>query len=83
MVGLREPPSARVHLSRAARGAGQPPCVRACAACGCACACYHFTLGFIDEVCRSVMDVERVTAMAVSAVEMRDMYASRTTGTLE
>tara|TARA_B100000780_G_scaffold242757_1_gene185701 strand:- start:822 stop:971 length:150 start_codon:yes stop_codon:yes gene_type:complete len=39
---------------------------------------------FIDEVCRSVMDAERETAMAVFAcVEMRDMYASRTTGTLE
>ena len=39
---------------------------------------------FIDEVCRLVMDVERVTAAAVSAcMEMRDMYASRTTGTLK
>ena len=39
---------------------------------------------FIDEVCLSVMDAEREIAMAVSAcVEMREMYASRTTGTLE
>ena len=39
---------------------------------------------FVDEVCCSVMDVDRETAMAVSAcVEMRDMYASRTTGTWE
>jgi hypothetical protein len=39
---------------------------------------------FIDEECCSVMDAERETAMAVSAcVEMRDMYASRTTGTWE
>ena len=39
---------------------------------------------FMDEECCSVMDSERETAMAESAcVEMRDMYASRTTGTWE
>ena len=39
---------------------------------------------FMDEECCSTMDLDRETAMAVSAcVEMRDMYASRTTGTWE
>ena len=37
---------------------------------------------FVDEVCCSTMDLDRETAMAVSVyAEMRDMYASRTTGT--
>ena len=39
---------------------------------------------FMDGVCCSIMNLDRETAMAAPAcVEMRDIYASRTTGTWE
>jgi hypothetical protein len=39
---------------------------------------------FMDDVCCSVMGLGRETAIALFAcVEMRDIYASRTTGTWE